>query len=98
MSEGLPDLQEAVLDDAVLSQLVADLETHATVLDVFLKGGATERTDARAVPLRDAVDALRARSVRAVQVRYRYDGDEWRDTLMGGPAGIRLVRMKVDWA
>ncbi len=93
----LADLNEAILDDATLSALVSDLHQHAEVLDVLVKGGATTRTDGKPVRLEDAVALLRAGSVRGVQVRYNWDGDEWRDTLFGTPAGVRIVRMRIDF-
>ncbi len=93
----LAELNESVLDAATLDALVSDLQTHADVLDVLVKGAATQRTDGKPVPLTEAVEMMRAGSVRGVQVRYNWDGDEWRDTLFAVPGGVRLVRMKIDF-
>ena len=91
----LPELQDTILDVDTIHALVRDLTTVASVQDVLLKGGVRVRTDGRAVPLAEAVDALIAGEVFGVQVRYRYQDKEWRDTLMRAPAGVRLVRMEM---
>ncbi|MCO4746967.1 MAG: hypothetical protein KC912_19370 [Proteobacteria bacterium] len=91
----LPELQDTMLDAGTLQQLVHDLTTCTTVLDVLLKGGPMARTDAKRVSLADAVDQLQAGAVFGVQVRYRWEEAEWRDTLMRTPGGIRLVRMRM---
>ncbi|TNE89026.1 MAG: hypothetical protein EP330_12565 [Deltaproteobacteria bacterium] len=95
MNEPLPDLQDAMLDRATLHQLVADLEQHARVLEVRTKGGQARRADAAPMDLRDALHALETGAVFGVQVRYLYEGAEWRDTLMRLPEGVRLVRMQM---
>ena len=84
---------EGLLDGAAIEALVADLEGHADVLDVFVKGGARTATDAVDTPLRTAFAALRVGAA-AVQVRYRFAGAEWRDTLLPTAAGVRLVRVQ----
>lgn len=95
MNQPLPELHDAVLDRATLHQLALDLESCARVLDVRTKGGRTARADAAPVDLREALAALESGGVFAVQVRYLYEGAEWRDTLMRAPAGVRLVRMQI---
>ncbi len=95
MSEPLPDLHDAVIDPATLWQLADDVETHTELLDVRQKGGASSRADPVEVALRDAFRALEQGSVFGVQVSYRFDGAEWRDTLMKTPQGIRIVRMQM---
>ncbi len=90
----LPELQDTLLDAATLGQLFGDLATHARVLDVLTKGGATERTDGKPIGLDQAQRSLLAGDVRAVQIRYLFDQVEWRDTLMRVPGGIRLVRIQ----
>ena len=91
----LPELQDMVLDAATLTQLVADLETHAEVLDVRSKGGASRRASAAPLELREGVDQLLGGQVFGIQVRYLYEGSEWRDTLMRTEQGVRLVRMQM---
>jgi len=95
VSEPLPDLHDAVIDRATLWQLADDIESHTELLDVRQKGGAARRADPGDVALRDAFRALETGVVFGVQVSYRFDGDEWRDTLMKTPQGIRIVRMQM---
>ena len=94
----LAELNQAILDPGVLSALFDDLEAHTQVLDVLVKGAATVRADSKPVGLREAESLLVARSVRGVQVRYRYEEAEWRDTLLARPDGVQLVRMRMDFA
>ena len=91
----LPELQDTILDPGTLQQLVHDLTTCTEVQDVLLKGGPMARTNAKSVSLADAVEQLQAGGVFGVQVRYRWEEAEWRDTLMRTPSGIRLVRMRM---
>ena len=91
----LPELTTAQLDDTMLDQLVTDLENAATVLDVLFKGHATQRTDGKPVPIRQAVSLLRAGESFGVQIRYIFEETEWRDTLSRASTGYRLVRMAI---
>jgi hypothetical protein len=90
----LPQLQNAVLDAETLEQLARDLTSFAQVDEVLLKGGSTAMTSGRSVSLAEALEALRQGRVLGVQVRYRYDGTSWWDTLLRTPQGIRLVRIE----
>jgi hypothetical protein len=90
----LPRLQEALLDVGTLEQLARDLQSFAQVDEVLLKGGAVAMTSGRPVSLPEALEALRQGRALGVQVRYRYDGTSWWDTLMRTPQGIRLVRIE----
>ena len=91
----LPDLQDAILSSAQLDALFADLAEHATIGEIILKGGATQRANPRAKPsLEEALAALRAGTTRGVQIRYLHEGSEWWDTLMRTQEGVRLVRIE----
>lgn len=95
MTGPLPELHGGELDHATLAALFDDLEVHADVLDVLVKGAPQGYAQDTPVSLRAAEAALRVGAVRGVQVRYRWDGAEWRDTLLRGPAGVRVVRMRM---
>ncbi|WP_441285759.1 hypothetical protein ACSRUE_24855 [Sorangium sp. KYC3313] len=96
----LPPLQEAVLDEATLDQLFFDLAEAAELVSVSLKGGATARAgdlpragsggDGLALARR----ALGDGTALGVQIRYRFAGSEWWDTLLRTPSGVRLVRVR----
>jgi hypothetical protein len=89
-------LTGGLLDRATLDALERDLVACAHVLDVLVKGAPTLRADPEPVSLAEAFAALRGGHVRAVQVRYAYDGAEWRDTLVATPGGVRLVRARTE--
>ena len=88
-----PTLHEAELDDATLDALVGDITRETRLIAVMVKGAPTELAAGGDVSLGDAVAMLRAGRVRAVQARYQYRGQTWTDTLLRGPAGVRIVRV-----
>ncbi len=96
--EPLPVLHTADLDPATFAALFDDLERCAEVLDVLVKGDAGRHASDVPVALRDAQSMLAAGLVRGVQIRYRWEGAEWRDTLLRLPTAIRVVRMKMPTA
>jgi hypothetical protein len=89
----LPPLQDVLLDHAQLAQLALDLEHAAELLDVAIRPLGARRAAASGRPSLEA--ALRALCERtaSVQLRYRYRGEEWWDTLLPTSAGVRLVRI-----
>lgn len=95
MNAELPELHQSLLDPPTLSQLFDDLEACTEVLDVLVKGAPTDHADGRPLGLRDAQGLLERRAVRGMQIRYRWDGHEWRDTLLWSPEGLRIVRMQM---
>ncbi|WP_437707251.1 hypothetical protein WMF45_26305 [Sorangium sp. So ce448] len=98
----LPPLQEAVLDEATLDQLFFDLAEAAELVSVSLKAGATARAGdlPRAGSAGDelalARRALGDGTALGVQIRYRFAGSEWWDTLLRIPSGVRLVRVRIE--
>lgn len=90
----LPEVQQAILDDATLQSLLTDLETDADVREVSLKHGAEAYAGPERVGLREGAALLREGKVRGIQIYYRHAGADWIDTLMALPEGIRLVRMQ----
>lgn len=93
----LPALQQAALDPTTLDQLFADLTACTQVLAVVPRHAARTMIVERSISLADAHAAFRAGTLRGVQIRYRYDGREWNDTLLPTPdGGARLVRICTD--
>ena len=92
-AESLPSLQQAFLDAATLARLVSDIQGLTVVDEVLLKGGGASMASTQRRTLAEAVDALQRGQVLGVQVRYRYQGQAWWDTLLRAPRGIRLVRI-----
>ena len=82
-------LREAVLDRPTCEQLFADLAGCTQLLSVL----ARERGGSRPTDLDDGRARLLAGTATALQIRYRFAGEEWWDTLISTPEGIRLVRI-----
>lgn len=95
----LPELHEALLDEATLDQLFFDIRHAAELIGVSFKGGlqghAVEGNGEDL--LSQARRALSERSIVGVQLRYVHGGREWWDTLMCTTEGIRLVRIAPDF-
>jgi hypothetical protein len=89
----LAELQRALLDEATLDDLLADIETLCTIESVALKYGAEAHAETSAtLSVTDVRPAL-ARGA-AVQLRYAYRGERWCDTLLPGMSETLLVRMR----
>jgi hypothetical protein len=90
----LPELYEGELDGAGLAAYQAALRTSTRVISVRAKSGATGLSVAH-TGVDPALADLRRGAIRAVQVRYEYDGVEWSDTLLALPHGVRVLRMQI---
>ncbi|MHC5113012.1 MAG: hypothetical protein ACYTGP_01130 [Planctomycetota bacterium] len=92
-----PELRERALSPEDVEALFDDLSLHAEDVRVLLKGGARDRATTDPVSLAEARTAL-AEEKTAVQVRYRFGGETWCDTLMPGHESgpTLLVRTRLD--
>lgn len=90
----LPELQDEIVNDETIRRLFADLEALTDVLEIRVKGAAREHSGAAPSDLASACDLLLHDHVRAVQIIYHYQGEDWSDTLMRTPKGNRLLRMQ----
>jgi len=91
----LPDLQQSILDAPTVDQLFADIAACGSQLEIIPKFAAEERIDASSrLTLEDGRALLLAGQLRALQIRYRYQGSDWWDTLLPVPQGHRLVRIE----
>lgn len=96
--ERLREFHEAFVDPATLERLFVDLEGAAEVLAVLVKGGGRDRAHGGTLTLEEGRQLFVARKIRGLQIRYRYQGAEWWDTLMHTPKGVRVVRIEQeDW-
>lgn len=106
MSEPLamPELHEGTMDALRLAVYEAELAESAQVESVQLKGGSEVRArdgGGGGGDLAEAFAALQQGQVRGIQVRYRFEGEPWWDTVIALGAGFRLVRVRADtlpWA
>lgn len=90
----LPPLQQTFLDAPTVAALFRDLAACTQVLSVAPKYAATGHTSG-AITLEQAKAGLQDSSIRAVQIRYGYEAQEWCDTLIGSANGVRVVRISM---
>ena len=83
--------------NAARRQLI-DLAHCTQILAVIPKGGPQAYATDRGIDLETARLGLASGQFRGVQVRYRYEKQEWCDTLLAMPGGVRLVRISLDEA
>jgi hypothetical protein len=89
----LPYVHDAALTKSELLTVVADIEAATEVLAVNVKQLRHAHSDQRPVTLRAALDQLLAGSITGVQIRYRYAGREFWDTLLCTQNAFRIVRI-----
>ncbi|MBA4191994.1 MAG: hypothetical protein C0467_28780 [Planctomycetaceae bacterium] len=92
----VPLMVEGLIDATTLRQLFTDLATAASVTEVREKGDPRGYALPTGLTPAQARDRLLSGLTRAVQVRYRYDGHEWTDTILRIPPGYRVVRCRHD--
>ena len=88
----LPEMREGLLTETHIARLFADIGNCTTILGIQGKGGVQRYAEAGKLTLETARVLLVTAAVRAVQIRYSYDGFEWSDTVMSLPDGFRLIR------
>jgi hypothetical protein len=94
----LPALHTTVLDAAQVEQLLSDIEACTELVEILPKYAAQGRvSDAAGVSLAEARTLLATRAVRGLQLRYRYEGADWWDTLIMAVEGYRVVRIRHDF-
>jgi len=93
-----PDVFEGDVDNDLLERLIEDLKAHAEILDVRLKGSSDRHSDDTNVLLDAGLMMLQAKAVRGMQVRYRFEDSEWRDTLTRFDDGWwKIIRVRMPW-
>ena len=97
----LPDLQQSTLDPETLAQLFTDLATCTEILEVIPKAMAQGYVpESSEIGLEEGQKMLLSGNVRGLQIRYRYQGSQWWDTLLPDVqhSGFRIVRIQHDFA
>ena len=89
----LPELREGELDEAGLCALFRDLAEATQIEDIRCKQRSERHADASPVSVQEALEGLLEGRVRGVQVRYRYEGQRWCDTILATTRGHRVVRL-----
>jgi hypothetical protein len=91
----LPPLWQAVVDERTLDQLFTDLNAAAEIHAIQAKTDSRTLAKNEPLSLDSAKTQLKTGDVCGIQIHYRYDGQEWRDTIMRMQKGsYRLVRMQ----
>jgi hypothetical protein len=94
----LPDLNMTLLDSAQVEQLFRDIEQCAQITEIIPKFAARGHVPETATDtLAEARELIATRAVRGLQLRYRYEGADWWDTLMLVGDQFRLVRIRHDF-
>jgi hypothetical protein len=89
----LPPMSDAVLDAQQLAALFGDYHACLDAVEILVKRGPGYASDGPQPSLSEAQQLLAAGAVRGLQVRYRYQGAQWCDTLLPVEGGVRLVRI-----
>ena len=93
--EPLPELMQGDMDHGYRDRYFADLAACAQILEVGVRRAVREHAPAGGgMGLEAARELLCRGEASGLQVRYRYAGEEWLDTLMARGSGWRLVRMR----
>lgn len=95
----LPALHSTILDAAQLEQLLGDIEACTEIVEILPKYASRGQVaDTAQVTLIQARELLATRAVRGLQLRYRYDGADWWDTIMVTGDQFRVVRIRHDFS
>ena len=94
----LPPIHDALLTPPAIDALFGDLELLAEGLEIVVRSPGIRRGAPTNLTLVAARAALSAGTVAAMQLRYRFDGAEWCDTLTPTATGARLIRIDVSRA
>lgn len=94
----LPELHSTIFEEAQVQQLLTDIEVCTEVLEILPKFSAQALVpECPAVSLSQARELLAQRAVRGLQIRYRYEGADWWDTIMVLGDQFRVVRIRHDF-
>ncbi len=93
----LPDVFMSVLDREQAERILGDIEHHAELLAVSAKSDPRAHAAEPSADLDLARRFLEGDDARGLQLRYRFAGRIWSDTLLRLPSGkFKLVRMALD--
>jgi len=91
----LPPLHVADIDEEKLRELLVDVESLGEHLEIVIKRTSEGHVDrGPCTSLSDAMAQLFTGTALGVQLRYRFQGSDWWDTLMRTAGGFRLVRIQ----
>lgn len=93
----LPPMREALLSREQVEEVFSDIEQLATDVLLMQRSSRTAQASVsqadRSHNLQVAKTSLLSGSLARVQIRYRWQGALWIDTLEAKPGGFRIVRI-----
>ena len=96
IDNSLPLLHQGILDEATVHAWIDDLSLLTQIQEVQVKSAGNSYGESSPLPIGIAGRRLLQGELRAVQVRYQWQGQEWLDTLMKVDTGFRMVRMELN--
>ena len=90
-NEPLPTLLQADWSRDQVLALFADLAAGAIVQQVQLRTTSSDQP----VTLADAEASFVADQAKAIQVRYRFEGELWSDTIIPGDPTTKIIRNRL---
>ena len=93
MTIARPPIHDTMLDDETVAQLFFDVAHAAELVEITIKAIGARAAAETQPSLDEAYRALVEGAIAGVQLRYRFAGEEWWDTLIRAPTGVRLVRI-----
>ena len=90
----VPLMTKGLINTETLRQLAADLKVAAEVLSIREKASAATQSAQDEVSLATCIDHLLKGYIRAAQIRYRYAGNEWTDTITATYDEFHVVRCR----
>ena len=86
----LPPVHEARLQAKQLIELLQDIQDHAT--HILLRTHASPPASAQLIS--SVIESVRNHQMSRTQIRYRWQGCDWIDTIEPQKSGYRLVRIQ----
>lgn len=90
-----PEVLEAQWDLEQVERLFDDLHQGAEIQHVQVRTTSDRGAQDRVATLGEAQGLLQGGQAKAIQVRYRFDNQNWCDTLMIEPAAVRVIRTRL---
>lgn len=96
-SFSLPAVYQKIVDEVTLDDFFRDLAHCAEVIQIIPKWREKQYVSQAAMTLEEAHGVLISQKVRGIQIRYRYEGAEWWDTLLHTKEGVEVTRIRHDF-
>lgn len=92
--DSLPEVLQAVWPRHQVLDFFADLRAGANVDHVQVRSRNADGIEDRKTTLREAEALFTAGDAQAIQVKYRFDGEAWCDTVLPQADGAKVIRSR----